>query len=185
MSFNPSIPNVNDFLAISQKQMLANFQSIFTSFAQDHAQLGSSNQGQHNSLTLRPQSGDPATAINQVALYNKLVSSVPQVFFRPNNNQTPIQLTNSNLNVSNGANQSTFLAGPFTIYTGFKLAIPGDTVITCTPSSTLIYAGVTIINDGTSHPLQINAINLSTNQFTVHFSPAAKASIYYLAIGST
>lgn len=147
MSFNPNIPQISNFLALSQKQILANFQAINNSFVQDHVALGLENQGMHDVLTLRPQSGDPTTTTTESALYNKLVSTVPQAFFRPSSNQTPIQLSNSNISTLatggiNGADQYTFLAGPFTMYMGYILNSPNNNTITLLPATTLLYVGI-------------------------------------------
>lgn len=195
MSYNPSIPNIGDFTAISQKQMLANFQSINSTFLIDHVALTSvENVGQHNALTLVPQAGDPATTATQSAIYNKIVSSLPQLFFRPSTNQTPIQLSNSNLNTvqtgAPGSTQSSFLAGPFTIYIGYVVGCTDGQVIVLPGSTTLLYVGLsTSLNQVRSTTITIAAaINIIVNQFTIHFDSAIasftpKPNIYYMAIG--
>ncbi len=186
---------MGDFTAISQKQMLANFQAINNTFLIDHVALTAvEDVGQHNALTLRPQLADPATSATQCALYNKLVSTVPQLFFRPSSNQTPIQLSNSNLNTVQtgalGGTQSSFLAGPFTIYMGYVLNCPNLQVVTLLPSSTLIYVGLTTYINGIRVPTAFNtaaAVNIAANQFTVRYQPIASFTvppvIYYMAIG--
>lgn len=95
MSFNPGIPNASDLLLQSQSQIRANYQAINQVFNANHSILtsNSNTMGMHSVLTMRPQSMDPSTDSTHVAFYNKLVSSVPELFFRPNSNQTPIQLT--------------------------------------------------------------------------------------------
>ncbi len=196
MSYSPNIPNVGDFLSISQKQMLANFQAINNTFLIDHVALTAvENVGQHNALTLRPQVSDPTTSATQSALYTKLVTSVPQLFFRSNSNATPIQMSNSNLNtVQTGATadtQSSFLAGPFTIYMGFIRNCPNLQVVTLLPSSTLIYVGLTTILANSRIPTTFNiaaAQTIAANQFTVRYNPALASfnpapTIYYMAIG--
>lgn len=196
MSFSPNIPNLTDFLAISQKQLLANFQAINDAFLQNHVSLTNDvNFGKHDQLTLRPQAADPNTVGGQSAIYNKLVGGQPQLFFRPNDNQTPIQLTNSNLNTAQtGATedkQSSFLAGPFTIYMGYIRNCPNGQVVTLLPSSTLIYVGLTtivesgIVGSGLSFA---SATSVGGNQFTVTYGPplttfTPNPTIYYLAIG--
>ena len=85
MSYNPNIPNVSDFLSLSQKQMNANFQVINNSFSIDHvAYTAVESEGMHDSLTMRPQTLDPVTSAVQSSIYNKLVATVPQLFFRSN-----------------------------------------------------------------------------------------------------
>ena len=199
MSFNSSVPNPTDFLALSQKQLLANFQAINAAFAENHVNLGNIDnpQGQHTLLNLRPQEGqspDPNTTADQIALYNKLVAGVPQLFFKPSSNQTPIQMTNSNYSVSNPPGPtldyrvSTFLAGPFTVYIGYLRDVVNPTVVTLLPFSTLLYVGVTTHLNGTINPNIFNltnATNIIGNQFTIIYHPSItpKPTIYYMAIG--
>ncbi len=195
MSYNSSIPNVTDFLVISQKQLLANYQAIFNSFAQNHVKLGAENntQGQHNSLTLRLQTLDPATTATESALYNKLDAfSVPQLFFRPSSNQTAIQLTNSSVTQSSSSTefrQSSFVAGPFTVYMGFFTNVANNTVVTLTPSSTLLYVGLSTSVVGPL-PTAVNVaipVNITGNQFTIKYviGLPAPAVIFYMAIGNS
>lgn len=208
MSYNPNIPNLGDFTSISQKQMLANFQSINSTYLIDHVALTAVDHvGKHNSLTLRPQSTDPTTEVDQCAIYNKLVSSVPQLFFRSSSNATPIQLSNSNLNTfqtgSLASNQSTFLAGPFTIYMGYILNCPNAQLVTLLPACTLKYVGLTTVlsNDGTLFIPPVGfgttaaAVNIVNNEFNVSYNitqftviinkipTLLRPIIYYMAIG--
>lgn len=197
MSYNPNIPNITDFIALSQKQMIANFQAINASFFANHVGLTEvEDVGMHNALVLRPQSGDPTTSATQCALYNKIVSSSPQLFFRPRSNGTPIQMSNSNLNtLQTGApasTQVTFVAGPFTFYMGYILSCPDGQLVTLTPSSTLRYVGLsTALLGGEVAGLATTAaaVGISGNQFTVSYNNTAggittNPNIYYTAIGS-
>ena len=193
MSYSPNIPNVGDFLSISQKQMLANFQAIDKAWQNNHVALTAvQDVGKNKTLTLRPTT-DPATASNQTAIYNKIVTSIPQLFFRPDTNATPIQLSNSNLNTIQTSapkeTQSSFLAGPFTIYFGY-LANPGTLqIVTLTPSSTLIYVGLSTISGSNFNKTQQGknvaiATNITGNQFTLRRDISVFPSfVYYMAIG--
>lgn len=198
MSYSPNIPLPGDFLAISQKQILANFQAIANTWLIDHVPLTADEDvGKHTSLTFRPQSVDPTTAIGQIALYNKLITSVPQLFYRPSLNQTPIQLSNSNLNtLQTGATadaQSSFLAGPFTIYFGFFPNCPLGQIITLLPASTLLYVGLsTILPSGVpvGQATTTAPFGMAGNQFQVTYNNNADGipnpklpTIYYTAIG--
>ncbi len=192
MSYNPNIPNIGDFTAISQQQMLANFQSINNTFLIDHVALTSvEDVGMHNSLTLRPQAVDPSTGVDQSAIYNKLVGGVPQLFFRPSINQTPIQMSNSNLNTlqtgAPGSTQSSFLAGPFTIYMGYIPSCPNGQIVTLLPSSTLLYVGLTtvLVTNAVGLASTAAAINIAGNQFTVSYNTTqiSLPTIYYTAVG--
>lgn len=196
MSFNSTIPNRGDFLALSQKQVLGNFTAINNAFLVNHVALTAvENVGMHTSLTFRPQVADPTTTPFQSALYNKLVTSVPQLFWRPNSNQSAIQLTNSNLNTiqtgASGDTQSSFIAGPFTIYLGIVRNCGPFTSITVSPSSNLIYVGLSTILSNTAKPGSNNnaqAINITGDTFTINYNSGNIAfvpfpTIYYMAIG--
>lgn len=192
MSYNPNIPNLTDFRSLSQKQMLANFQAINNSFLANHIGLTDKDDpGLHNVLLLRPQTTDPVTAADNCAIYNKLVSGSPQLFFLASNNPLPIQLTNSKLNTKQtgaplGA-QSSFIAGPFTVFMGYVIDCPTGQVVNLN-SSSLIYVGLSTTWRG--FPTQINVAvptNITGGQFTIEYkfftTPEFLPIIYYMAIG--
>lgn len=190
MSFNPNIPVVTDQILQSFSQMRANFQSIYNAYATNHVKLDSDqeNAGMHNVLTLRPQS-DPVTAANQVAIYNKLVGGIPQLFYAPNSAQTPIQMTYSSIKADSSNTQYSFVAGPFVIYGGFISSPTSGTVVTLTPGSTLLYADITVANMKIQTifiPLAIPT-NLTGNSFTITYQGTflpGSFDIYYFAIGN-
>ena len=149
--------------------------------------------GKHSFVVLRPVS-DPTTSADQIAIYNKIVSGVPQIFYRPNSNQTPIQLTAGSTDTGNdGATppiwkvrQQSFVAGPFIFYVGF-LSNPTDgDVITLTPSSNLIYVSLTPANSGRVLGIaNLAPTSISSNQFTVRVRPNVFLPLdaYYIAVG--
>jgi len=174
--------------------MLANFQAINQTFFENHVGLTSENNiGKHDSLTLRPQGSDPATNADQAAIYNKLVTTIPQLFFRPNTNQTPIQLSNEKLDTlqtgAGGDAQSSFIAGPFTIYFGYFVNCPPSQLITLLPTSNLIYVGLSTVKTNAGNGPQgtyiATPINISVNQFTITHDAVSlvNPTIYYMAIG--
>jgi len=188
MSYNPNIPQANDPRPQSQYQIKANYQAINTVFANNHEPLTSNNQGMHDVLTMRPQGSDPTTNSAQIALYNKLDTSVPPIpvlFFMAANSATPIQLTSPNISTAaNQAQQFSFVAGPFVVYGGIiKNPANGDTV-TLSPSTTLKYVGLTSANvTANSNLVTSAATSISGSSFTINFQNATKIDIYYLAIG--
>lgn len=192
MSYNTGIPNSSDPRALSQRQILANFQSINSVWAVNHSLLtGDAPQGQHDALTLRPQTGDPTTAANQVALYNKSVSSIPELFFRPPSSATPIQLTYPSLQTT-GSQQYSFVAGPFVINFGYIInsaGIPSGYTVTLPGGSSVLFASVTTSGASllttTKLPLYAVASNYSTNTFQVYYTPGTLKIpiLYYVAIG--
>lgn len=148
MSFNPNIPLGTDKILISAKQIRSNFQSINSAFRDNHQALTSdpSIAGMHNVLTMQQQSGDPATSATQVALYNKSDGIAPELFFRPNSNQTPIQLTYSSIKSDSTDTQYSFMAGPFIIYIGKITAPTNGQLITLLPTSTLVFVNLNATN---------------------------------------
>lgn len=152
--------------------------------------MSNTNIGLHTVMNFRPQTVDPTTTASQVALYNKLdVNSIPELFFRPSGNQTPIQLTYPSISTPIGAAQQyTFCAGPFVIYGGLIANATNGQVVTLTPTSTLIYVGLTNATSIGNPVLVRSAIptNITGSSFTISWQTDPQATlknIYYLAIG--
>ncbi len=199
MSYNQNIPVATDYMVISRPQIKANFQVINQVFAKNHVALNATNpgnlQGMHSVLTFRANANpalDPATTANQIALYTKIISNNAVLFFRPSNSQTPIQLTYPSISTGLQSRnpdvwfdrQYSFLPGPFVFYLGI-LAVPDGTVITLTPSTTLIYVGLVLVGGLGSDKPSAAATNIAGNQFTVRFSAGSANPffVYYIAIG--
>jgi len=199
MSYNPSIPTGTDFLLQSQAQIRANYQDINIVWDDNHFNLtqNNENQGMHNVLTMRPQSVDPTTDATHVALYNKVVTisgaAAPELFYAPNNAQTPIQLTYPSISVAaNLPQQYSFVAGPFIVYagilTGLSNASNGST-INLTPTSTLVYVAtnLTNLNGNSDEPKVVIPTDISGSSFKIKFKnfiPGSTFSVYYLALGT-
>ncbi len=188
----------------STSQCRANFQAIGQVFSENHVSLPSTkSQGAHNLLLLYPQpaSPNPTTSATQVGLYNQ--SGTPEVFFVPNNSQTPIQLTYPSIQTGIQtlatpttpdiyyAQQYSFVAGPFVIYGGFiKAATQGQTV-TLTPTTTLIYVGL-VMETIPNFNQQMSAIptGISGSSFNISYRQNITVppvqnlpNIWYFAIG--
>lgn len=191
MSYNPNIPQSTSKRAVSQRQILSNYQAIFNTFAENHAALGTANQGRHNVLILRSQSGDPTTTATQTALYNKLVSSIPNLFFRPSSSQTPIQMTYPSISTSPTAtSQYSFVAGPFIVYGGRVNNVTNGQVIgPLAPGVNLRYVGIATERGTNDLDIDVNyaiPTNISGTSFTVRFTSTINPptrNITYLAIG--
>jgi hypothetical protein len=194
MGYNTSIPQGTNPILQSQKQIFSNYQQISQIFAANHFPLPGDQDylGQHVVLTMRPQMADPTTSSTQIALYNKLdVNSIPELFFRPNNSQTAIQLTYPSINTSSSSqNQYSFVAGPFIFYAG-KITNPTPAEqITLSPTSNILYVGITTANFVLGNTIVeanvvVTSINSPASTFTLQFpSPGTtKRDIYYIAIG--
>lgn len=194
MSFNPNIPTIADPILQSYFQLRANFQAINSAFAVNHSSLNGNqdNAGAHTILTLRPQNVDPITATDENALYNKLISAVPELFFMPNNSQAPIQLTYPSLVNDKSNNQYSFIAGPFVIYFGLLPNAPNGFMVNLLPVTALKYVNLAVTNTTSANPLKAKLsaipINITGNQFTVSHQitspgPTFPVQIYYFAIG--
>lgn len=195
MLYNPNIPQAASKRVISQAQIRANFTEIFNSFAKNHSPLGNNDlQGAHNILILRPQTLDPATTATQTAIYNKLVLTVPNLFFRPNNSQTPIQMTYPSIKVGLQStnpdvyfpDQYSFVAGPFVFYAGVILNPTNGQVVNLSPVTTLRYVGVCVKDFVGTLVSSVAATNIAGSSFTINFQAQVGSTrdVYYIAIGN-
>lgn len=154
--------------------------------------------GMHKVVNFPYQSSDPTTSATEIALYSKLVSSIPQLFFAPSSSQTPIQMTGviplTGLQDTNPdvyyPQQYSFMAGPFTIYGGVVHTPTVGQNVPLTPSSTLLYVGLTVGNstNDIGKPIVSAAVptNISGSSFDIGyqtFAGSPKFDVYYLAIG--
>jgi|SRR5580692_153550 hypothetical protein len=190
MSYNSTIPQGTDQRLISQYQIRANYQAIAKAFAANHSALtdGDEFQGMHRVLTMRPQALDPTTSATQTALYNKLVAGIPAMFFRPNSNQTPIQLTYKSISTSTPTSEYSFVAGPFVIYGGKISPATNGQVVVLSPTTTLLYVGLTTANLTASSTISGYSIptSITGSQFTItnkSGGATVKFDVYYIAIG--
>lgn len=197
MTYNPNIPINTDYMVNSQIQCKSNFQSINNVWSRNHIPLNNAQQGMHKVILIKPQTADPTTPADQVCLYTKTVGSDTNLYFMPNNTQTPIQLTYPSISTGLSStdpniyldDQYTYMAGPFVIYVG-NLFVADGFVKTLTPSTTLIYVGLVIVDSGQGAAKTAACgtnLNSGGTNFTVRysggFSALFKPRIRYLAIG--
>jgi hypothetical protein len=155
----------------------------------NHEPINSDNEGMHSVLTLRNQNNvNPATSANEVAIYNNIVSSIPELIYRPNNSQTPIQLTFPSIDTTTVNRKYTCGAGPFVIYGGLIPAATNGQVVNLSPVTTLQYVGLVMANIKAPNILVsyvAAATNVAGNSFTISFNAAVTGprDIYYFAIG--
>lgn len=191
MSFNQNIPVITDPILQSQRQIRANFQAIAATWSVNHSQLTGNDDfgGMHKNFLLRPQNSDPATSATQLALYNKVVSSIPQLFTRPKSSGTPIRMSYPSIKADDSDEQYTFMAGPFLIYGG-KIATPTNgQLVTLTPGSSLIHVDLTATNLNFVPGIVQAAVatNLSGTSFNISYQNVGSSPIpfdvYYFAVG--
>lgn len=197
MSYNPNIPQITDNTLQSYGQLRGNFNAINSSFAKNHVGLTRDPEfsGMHSVLTMFPTT-DPATSPTQIALYNKLVGGVPELFFRPSSNQTPIQMTYPSIKTGLQStnpdvyynDQYSFVAGPFIIYGGFIANPTNGQVVTLTPGTTLLHVDLIAVDAVTVvTPAYAIPTSIAGTSFTIKFSTAFVApkemNLYYFAVG--
>lgn len=86
MAYNNAITAANDLLSQSQDDILQNFQAIQTLIEVNHETFGAADEGKHKFVTFPIQVADPATALDEVALYSKdNAAGDPALFFKPEN----------------------------------------------------------------------------------------------------
>ena len=96
MVYDPNVPaSANEFVSVSQRKLLRNFQQIDRQYTNDHIGLSGSpnNQGKHSKISLDEQSGDPTTAANEQAIYTKDDSGSPEIYLAPESAGTVYKAT--------------------------------------------------------------------------------------------
>lgn len=95
MAYDQNIPQATDPLKVSQSDILANFQELFTFFGVNHSNFGTLDAGKHLFLQMPRQGAAPATGATECALYSALgaTSAVTELVFRRENNGTSIPFT--------------------------------------------------------------------------------------------
>lgn len=190
MSFNPLIPQSTSKRALSARQIRANYQAIFNAFSANHGNLGDEFlEGKHQTMVFQDETA-PGTTADQVAIYNKIVGGIPNLFYQPNNSQSEIQLTYQTFNIDKtAAAQQTFIAGPFIIFTGFLSNVTNpQTVGPLSPGSSLVYVsvGTEKLNTANGNFFNFSAIatNVAGMSFDIRYATTAATpiDIYYLAI---
>lgn len=194
-SYNPNIPTVGDFILQSFSQLRANFQAINAAFSVNHYSMAKDDllAGRHNALNIQNQTavGNPVTAATQCAIFTKLANGASNLFFSPNNSQTPIQLTYSSLSTDTLTSYS-FIAGPFIVYFGFVNAPTLNQVVNLTPASTLIYVDLqfAFLNQILQNiPALATPTNVVGSSFKITYptsystTPGISFGIFYIAVG--
>jgi len=190
MSYNPSIPASTSKRPLSARQIRANYQTIYQAFSNNHGNLDDDFfKGKHRAMVFRDQTA-PGTTANQVALYNKIVGGVPNLFYQPNNSQTEIQLTYQTLSVNPASStQYTFMAGPFIVHMG-KVSNPSnpENIGPLSPGTNILYVGTGTVRVDTPPLLDLNylPINVAGMSFTLQATSVIPPpfDVYYIAIAS-
>ena len=129
MTFNPNIPQAANIISQSQGQILTNFNQANTIFDVDHITFDAAvvaNRGKHDQSTYVELAVDPATALNEVAVYSKNTGTQPEVFYRPELNGTPQRMTGGGITAAayvslNGATGAMIAGSNFNVTSTLKL----------------------------------------------------------------
>lgn len=131
MTYQPNTPQFpSDSLAESQKNFLANFQSLFTNFALDHVAMNTAvTAGNHSVVHLIEQDNALQTDDQEISVYTKKAAGqTDQVFLRYQNNGQEIQYTNYQIysipSTQFSTRYFTFLPGRIIMYFGTFQNLP-------------------------------------------------------------
>ena len=95
-------PNSGQNLNQTLIPIQSNFGTINAAFLVNHIEYGIAGQGKHKFVTMPEQALDPATAVNEMAIYTKDVAAVTQLFLRNENNGSVINFTSKDTTLANG-----------------------------------------------------------------------------------
>jgi len=95
MPFNENIPQSTDIPATSQAQLLANFKAIKTLVDVNHDTFSAADEGKHKFANFPEQGVNPATAVNEVALFSResTLTGISELCVRNENNGTIYEFT--------------------------------------------------------------------------------------------
>jgi len=134
MSYNPIPPSSGGTLVGTRDQIRTNFTLIQSNFDINHEDYGvGANAGKHKFMQMPQQSSAPTTAAGDIALYSKLVSSIPRLFLRQESSGTEIQM--SGINPSAATNGYTFLPGGLLLQWGIKTPLSSTGTVTFATSN--------------------------------------------------
>jgi len=180
MVFLPNIPQPTDDQSNSQGQLLGNNQQLDTSFAVDHYAFSdlTANNGKHKAVHLVNQS-DPTTAAGEIAIYDKLVSAIPELFMRRASNGSVIQMTTGNPIRDFSTSGSTFLPGGFIIK--FGKVVPNATTFPVN------YAGLGLLAYPNGFIFETAIINVNSPSFNCNVDAGTVNGFNIItnAVGST
>ena len=196
MTFNPTAPNVNNPYAQWQMELLANFRSMSSTFAQNHVSLESaSGSGNHTHVDLFEQPSAPQTNSDEFSIYTKDVeATTTQVFMRYQENGQEFQYTMYQIYPINGFGVQegffTFLPGGLICYFGKLNVVTGGIRQTSFSLSPLVCKNVICICTTPTSNVAKTWITtpIYSKEIIVHidvkFLIGAVVPIYYFVIGN-
>lgn len=191
MTFTPNIPTTGQSLGNTRDAIRNNFTNYNNVISENHYAPNDANEGKHKYLQMPEEAADPATAVNEGAVYVKQgTGTVAQLFWRNENNGIVQQLTGN----FDAGNQGSIEFFGFKIKWGFQNVNPNtNTTITFVnslgnpdPFSTACY--VVIPSAGASVGQNAESASIvgtpNVNSFVVRTSAGATVrKVTYIAIG--
>lgn len=133
--YDPKVPKQpTDSLATSQPDLMANFQSLFNIFGNNHVSLDAgATAGNHTIIQLIELDNVPQTSPTEISIYvNKVEGQTDQVFLQYGGNGQEVQMTNYQIYSLTGTSPNsyfTFLPGKMIAYFGSFVKLPNNQLI--------------------------------------------------------
>lgn len=132
MPYSPNIPLASDVPSQSQAQLLENFTSLNTVFAQDHLAFNAVDGGEHQKITFNSVIADPNLGDPKASLYIKTVSGDSELFFEKFKNSGAVNLSRQLTNL-----QITTVGSKYGVTTPWGLIMNWGQ-FTCNTSDTVV-----------------------------------------------
>jgi len=187
MAYLSDIPNAADIPATSQSQIKDNFGSINDSFLINHISFNdATNKGKHNYVTmpevaLTAPATDPTTAVNEMALYTKEVTTggltQSEMFLRNENNGDIINFTSA-IKATDGTGSTVLPSGMILKWGRYNTgAVSGMVTITfgwgspnpfpTACASVMVSGGRALGNSGASFDINFRVYEFDASSFKV------------------
>jgi len=149
-TYSPNIPQPGDLPSQSQDQILQNFQTLNTAFAQDHLAYNNPAQGQHKQITfpVGPVTGQPFTFLSgQIGLQNlnQAPTSVPDIWLS-RGTAAAFPMTGFTVGGTNAGNGWTYIPSGLLMAWGRSTTGAGTSVVITYSAELTNFPGFTTVN---------------------------------------
>jgi hypothetical protein len=188
MTYSPTIPGPNDLLSQSQADIQTNFNQANLIMGINHVNFDNSlpagslpaDRGKHTFVTLIEQAANPATALNEIAIYCRDLGGISTQYLRKENNGTVIQISGPDP-VAAVAGQ-TFLPGGIIMKWGTAVVNVAGTAIAFPVAFPAACFSITVTSvSNTSRGHSVNNVNAAG--FTA-YAENNGTTMYWTAIGN-
>lgn len=181
MTFNPNIPQGGDPFSQSQGQILTNFGTSNSIFGVNHGEFNNStvlDRGKHKKVDFL-RIAPPGTLANEAVVYQRLVGTDSNLFFRRDNTAADIQLTGKDPVVNSTG--STFLPGGILLNWGSVVAsAAGVNAVFATAFTAALYS-VTLGVQGNSTSVTSSWTTVDLTKINIYNT--SNQVVFYMAIG--